>query len=78
LSDGIWLLELETLQARQVLPRHSYYNYFRERLVWSGNSSFVASWFCRKDSTELLYEYNLAGKPIRQLNTRYTKYWVEK
>jgi hypothetical protein len=77
-SDGVWLLELETLQARQVLPRHSYYNYLRERPVWSGNNTFVASWFCRKDSTELLYEYNLAGKPIRQLNTRYTKYWVEK
>jgi hypothetical protein len=77
-SDGVWLFELETLQARQVLPRHPYYRFYGERPVWSGNSTFVASWFCRKDSTQLLYEYNLAGKPIRQLNTRYTKYWVEK
>jgi hypothetical protein len=60
------------------LPPPSSYRYFGEISAWSGNSTFVASWYYRKDSTELLYEYNLAGKPIRQLNTRYTKYWVEK
>jgi hypothetical protein len=77
-SDGIWLLDLPSLVVTQVLPRNPYHRFYREFPVWSSNATFVASWFCRKDSTELLYEYNVAGKPIRQLNTRYTKYWVEK
>lgn len=43
--------------------------------VWSANSSFVAQWFCLNDSTLLLYEYDLTGKPLRQLTKRSTKFW---
>lgn len=75
LDIGVWVLNLGSLEVRQTLPRHPYYRFKNQYPVWSTNSSFVAQWFCLKDSTLLLYEYDLTGKPLRQLTKRSTKFW---
>jgi len=75
---GVWTLNLETLALRQILLHHPHARFDRQLPVWSSNSSFVATWFCAKDSSELLYEYDLNGKPLRQLTWRNTEYWVVK
>lgn len=77
LDVGVWTVNLETLEVRQILQRHPYYVFTYWKPVWSSNSTFIATWFCRKDSTSLLYEYDLTGKPTRQLTKRSTRFWVE-
>ena len=75
--NGIWTIDLETYEVTKVLDRHAYWVYNDRYPIWSSNSTFTANWYCRRDSTTLLYEYDLNGRPTRQLTYRNTEFWKE-
>jgi len=71
-------LNLETFVLHQILPLHPHAKCDRQLPIWSSNTSFVASWFCAKELSLLVYEYDLNGKPLQQLTWRNTEFWVVK
>jgi hypothetical protein len=72
---GIWLLDLESLRLRQVLPKHLHYRFRFRDPQWCTDRTFIADWLCVKDSTVSLYEYSLDGRPLRKLTDRNLRFW---
>lgn len=64
-NGGVYILDLKTRTARNVLKRQYWIQQYLP--TWSSNSTFYASYYCRKDSSAMLYEYDLNGKVLRQV-----------
>ncbi|MBE0645839.1 MAG: hypothetical protein IH600_17290 [Bacteroidetes bacterium] len=72
---GIWILDLENLTLRQVLPKHLHFRFSYRNPQWCTDRSFIADWLCVKDSSVSLYEYTLDGRPVRRLTDRNLRFW---
>lgn len=72
-QGGVYLFDLENVTARKVLPEQYWGNQYWPH--WSSNSTFFATYFCRKDSAAMVYEFDLNGKTIRQVTFKEQKFY---
>jgi len=68
---GLYLFDLKTESVRKVLPGQYWFREYRAQ--WTSNSTFFASYHCRKDSTAMIFEYDLTGKVLRQVTFKEMK-----
>jgi len=71
---GLYLFVFENRTVRKVLPGQYWGQAYYPR--WSSNSTFFASYLCRKDNAAMEYEFDLNGKTIRQMTYTYQKFWL--
>jgi hypothetical protein len=70
---GLYLFDLTTMSARQVLRGQYWgYEYYPK---WTSNTTFMASYHCRKDTAAMIYEYDLCGRVIRQVTYKEMKFY---
>ena len=43
--------------------------------TWSGNGTFYASVYCRKESASMIWEFDLQGNPIRKVTSKGMNIW---
>ncbi len=70
-NGGLFLLDIASQTARKVLPQQYWGQPWYA--TWSSNSTFFASYHCRKDTTAMLFEYDLNGKVLRQVTFKEMK-----
>lgn len=70
-NGGLFLLDIASRAARKVLPKQHWGQPYYA--TWSSNSTFFASYHCRKDTTAMLFEYDLNGKVLRQVTFKEMK-----
>ena len=68
---GLYLYDMSARTVRRVLPGQYWYNVYRP--VWTSNSTFFASWYCSCDSTEMVHEYDLNGRVLKQITFKHMK-----
>lgn len=72
---GVWIYDIQENRLHQVLDRHPCYLFTRQRPSWTSRVSFLANWYCAKDSSVTLNEYSLSGRVIRKLTAPRMKFW---
>ena len=73
-GNGVWLMHTKTWTAKKIRGAqwwgHEYYP------TWASDNTFYASVFCRKDSSSMIWEFDLNGNPIRQITTKEMRVWL--
>lgn len=63
---GLWLLDLKTLQSRQILPAQvAWMNDYYPR--WKSDNELIVSFHCRKDTAITTWLIDLNGRRFKQL-----------
>lgn len=70
-NAGLFLLDIPSRTARKILPAQYWAHHYTP--TWSSNTTFFASYHCRKDTTAMLFEYDLNGKVLRQVTFKEMK-----
>lgn len=68
---GLFMYNLLTHEAKRILPPQYWGNQYYPK--WSSNSTFFGTYYCRKDSVAMVYEYDLNGKVLRQVTYKEMK-----
>jgi len=71
---GLYLFDLKAESVRKVLPGQYWFQEYHAQ--WTSNSTFFASYHCRKDSTSMVFEYNLNGRVLRQVTFKEMKLYL--
>lgn len=71
--NAVWLLDTHNWSVRKVLGTQAWNE--AHDPSWASASTFFASVYCRKDSSSLIWEFDLNGNPIRQVSNKNMKMW---
>jgi len=70
-NGGLYVLNIASRSAKKVLPKQYWGQPYYP--TWTSNTTFFASYHCRKDTTAMLFEYDLNGKVLRQVTFKEMK-----
>jgi hypothetical protein len=70
---GLYLFDFVNTTASKIFPSQFWGQPYRPR--WSSNSTFFATYYCRKDSAAMVYEFDLNGKTLRQVTFKEQRFY---
>jgi len=72
-NSGLYLFDFAQKKTRRILKSQHWSNPYYQK--WTNRDTFFASYYCRKDSAAMVYEFDLNGKTIRQVTFKEQKYY---
>jgi hypothetical protein len=72
-DGGVYLFDFRTNTARRILPWQYWGPAFEPR--WASNSTFYATYACRKEKAAMVYEFDLNGKTLRQVTFKEQRFY---
>lgn len=74
-GNGLWLLETVTWTARKIRDAQWWNALYYP--TWASSGTIYASVFCRKDSSSMIWEFDLNGNPLRRITEKTMRVWMQ-
>lgn len=73
-GNGLWLMDTETWIPRKIRGAQWWNELYYP--TWAPNGNIYGSVYCRKDSSSMVWEFDLQGNPIRQITNKTMRVWM--
>lgn len=73
-GNGLWLLDTESWKPRKIRGAQWWNKLYYP--TWAPNGNIYGSVFCRKDSSSMVWEFDLQGNPLRQITKKTMRVWM--
>lgn len=73
-GNGLWLLDTKTWTPRKIRGAQWWNNLYYP--TWAPNGNIYASVYCRKDSSSMVWEFDLNGNPLRRITEKIMRVWM--